>query len=517
MKFQRQSVKKIIAFLIFMFLIWEVFIHCTYLFRDTYRAGRQNIIGFYGEEEDSLDVVVIGASCVYRYWDCMYAWKEYGFTSYDYSIGSMSAAATIFAIKDIMKTQEPRVVVFDVRKILSSFPDTEGGIWGALDAQDYNMNRLAAVQYYCRLNGIALKDAWTEIVDIIRYHDNHEALASELSWQLLDNRADESLDKEGFYKGFAIAPDHAFINAPFDTWPEGTADLEPIQETVYIDILEYCRSNDVPLLLVSSPFALTLEDALELNRIEEIAQEYGVPFLNSNKFYEEMGLDFQTDFYDVNHVNLYGADKYTDFLARYMIMNYAPFEDREDSVCASWDSVYERYAAEAEEAKRELRQVISDRRHAFEVEAAMRETEQAHSWLAMADNENITVLVLMYQPCEYVPSLESRSYLMEYGLFTDTELYGSPYMARFCGEVLYGSHTDTEHEGPLENGVTYYLSSDGTPVIKVNETNYFDGPLQGIHMVAFDNNRSEVVDSVVFHVMEDGSLIMEHPGIGGSS
>ncbi len=515
MKIQRQSVKKIIAFLVFSFLIWEVFIHCTYLFRDTYRAGRLNIIGFYGEEEDSLDAVVIGASCVYRYWDCMYAWKEYGITSYDYSIGSMSAAATVFAIEDIKKTQDPQVIVFDVRKILSRFPDTEGGIWGALDAQDYNTNRLAAVKYYCQLNGIALRDAWSEIIDIIRYHDNHEALASELSWQLLDNRADESLDAEGFYKGFAISSEHAFINAPLAEWPDGTAALDPQLETVYIDILEYCRSNGIPLLLVASPFTVTAEDAMELNRIEEIAQEYGFPFLNSNQHYEEMGLDFQTDFYDLNHVNLYGANKYTDFLAKYMITNYAPFEDREESLCASWDGVYERYAAEAEAARQELRRAIEDKQQAFEIESVMRETNQPYKWLAMADNENITVLTLMCQPCDYVPSLESRSYLMKYGLFTDTETYGSPYMARFCREVLYGSHTDTEHEGPLGDGGNYYLSLGEMPMIKVNETDYFGDSLPGIHMTAVDKNRNEVVDSVIFYVLEDGSLTMEHLGIGG--
>ncbi|MDE7016363.1 MAG: hypothetical protein K2P65_02145, partial [Lachnospiraceae bacterium] len=92
MHFQKPKIKKFIAFLVFLLLIWEVFIHCTYLFRDTYRAGRQNLVGFYSEKEDSLDVVLIGASSVYRYWDCMYAWKGYGIASYDYSVGSMSPA-----------------------------------------------------------------------------------------------------------------------------------------------------------------------------------------------------------------------------------------------------------------------------------------------------------------------------------------------------------------------------------------------------------------------------------------
>lgn len=515
MKLERQKVKNFIALVIFIFLVWEVFIHCTYLFRDTYREGRQNIVGFYGEEKDSLDVVVIGASCVYRYWDCMYAWKEYGITSYDYSVGSMSALSTISAIKEIEKTQTPRLLVFDVRKILSRFPDTTGGVWGALDAQDYNVNRLSAVEYYCRLNGIELKDAWPEIVDIITYHDNHAALSSELSWQLWDNRADGSLDRDGFYKGFAIASEHIFIDAPPDSLTTETVSLDEKMETVYVDILEYCKSNDIPLLLVSAPFMLTSNDAMELNRMKEIAGEYGFGFLDANQYYEEMALDFATDFYDLNHVNIYGAEKYTDFLAGYIMENYAPFNDKDDSTCESWNSVYEKYALEAEEAKRELQKIIDNKNQALEIETAMRETDQAYTWLAMADNANITVFVLMDGPSFNAPSLESRSYLKKYGLFLDETVYDGSYMARFCGDILYGSGTDTEHEGELWDGADYVLSIKDAPQIRINGTNYCDNSIQGIHMAAFDNNLNEVVDSVVFNILEDGSLSMEHSEVGG--
>ena len=518
MKLQKQKVKNFIAFLIFCFLIWEVFLHCTYLFRDTYRAGRQNIVGFYDEKEDSLDAVFVGASCVYRYWDCMHAWKSYGIASYDYSVGSMSPAATIFAIKDIQKTQNPQVIVFDVRKILSRFPDTAGGIWGTIDSQDYNINRLAAVEYYCRINGVALKDAWSEIVDIITYHNNHAALASELSWQLRDNRIDESLDKEGFYKGFAIAPDHAFVESPQYALTEETMALDEQLETVYIDILEYSKTNEVPILLVASPFVVTKEDTAQFNRMEEIAQEYDIPFLNTNKYYEEMNLDFSTDFYDVNHVNIYGAEKYTDFLAKYITENYE-FSGLSNNLSnAAWESIYEQYDLEMKEARKTLQQTIDDKYRAFEIEAKMRETNQAYSWLSMADNSNITVLVLMCRPCDNMPSLESQSYLGKYGVLFGKEDEYHSYMARFSDEVLYGSYVDTEHAGLLgeEDNIDYFLSIEGQPQLMIGEKNYFGDSLSGIHMAAFDNNTNEVVDVININILENGSLTLEHYETGGS-
>lgn len=518
MEFQKNKVKNFIAFLIFCFLIWEVFIHCTYMFRDTNREGRQNIIGFYDEKENSLDVVVVGASCVYRYWDCMHAWKSYGITSYDYSVGSMSPAATIFAIKDIQKTQNPQVIVFDVRKILSRFPDTIGGIWGTIDSYDYNVNRLDAVRYYSRLNGVPLKDMWPKIVDIITYHDNHDALASKLNWQLWDNRIDESLDKEGFYKGFAIASEHVFAKQPPYALTEETMALDEQMETVYLDILEYCKTNEVPILLVASPFAVTKEDAAQFNRMEEIAQEYDIPFFNTNKYYEEMDLDFSTDFYDLNHVNIYGAEKYTDFLARYITENYE-FPNVSDKMSNSaWENVYEKYDLETKTAKETLQNTIDDKYRTFEIEAKMQETDQAYGWLSMADNSNITVLILMCQPCDNIPSLESQSYLEKYGVrLADKESYNS-YMARYCNEVLYGSNTDTEHAGQLgfTGNFDYFLSIEGEPQLKIDEINYFGDSLSGIYMTAFDNNTNEVVDVVNIDILENGALTLEHCETGGS-
>ncbi len=512
MRLTKGNVKNFIAFVIFAFLIWLVFLRCTYLFRDTYRAGRQNIVGFYSEEEDSLDVVMIGASCVYRYWDCMRAWKEYGITSYDYSVGSMSAAATVFAVRDIEKTQSPQLLVFDVRKILSRFPDTPGGIWGTLDAQDYDANRLAAVRYYCGLNQIPFGEALEDFVDIIRYHDNHAALSSRLSWQLWDNRADESMDQDGFYKGFAIAPEHAFVDAPqeCDSLTADAAGLEEKAELVYRDILSYCLEQDVPLLLVASPFAVTRQDAMELNRMEEIAQEYGIPFLNANRHYGEIGLDFSRDFYDENHVNLYGAEKYTDFLAAYIREHYEIPSQKEAAVRERWDGIYEQYALEAEAARDELDRAIGGKLETFEMEAAMRETQQAGEWLAMADHADITVLVAAEETGGHAPSIESMAILRRYGLFTEEADFGSPYMARFRNGVLYGSHTDAEHGEELTENVEYFLSIVNGPSIRIGETEYCRQKGPGIYMVAFDNNIEEVADSVIIRVREDGSLMMEH-------
>lgn len=124
-----KALKRVVAFSFFLLIMWQSFVHLTYLFRNA-DARRMNYLSFYEEKENSLDVVLVGGSNVFVYWDPMQAWGSHGITSFDYSMDSMPAAVMLTAVKEIVKTQSPKVIVIDVRKFLTSFWDTEmtGGI-----------------------------------------------------------------------------------------------------------------------------------------------------------------------------------------------------------------------------------------------------------------------------------------------------------------------------------------------------------------------------------------------------
>ena len=56
----KDRVKNLVKFIIFATLVVLLVIQMTYLFRNTDRNSRQNVLGFYEEPEGSLDVVVVG-------------------------------------------------------------------------------------------------------------------------------------------------------------------------------------------------------------------------------------------------------------------------------------------------------------------------------------------------------------------------------------------------------------------------------------------------------------------------
>lgn len=56
-----------------------------------------------------------------------------------------------------------------------------------------------------------------------------------------------------------------------------------------------------------------------------------------------MGLDWQHDFYNSKHVNYVGAEKYTDYLVKYINENYELPDRRGDERYKSWEKAYDKY------------------------------------------------------------------------------------------------------------------------------------------------------------------------------
>lgn len=73
-----------------------------------------------------------------------------------------------------------------------------------------------------------------------------------------------------------------------------------------------------------SPYASIVDDEqANYNRAAEIAAEYSVGFYNFNLDYDSIGLDFATDCADKGHLNYLGSEKYTKYLGKTLINDYA--------------------------------------------------------------------------------------------------------------------------------------------------------------------------------------------------
>lgn len=61
----------------------------------------------------------------------------------------------------------------------------------------------------------------------------------------------------------------------------------------------------------------------------EIAEDYKVSYsyLDFNKMYEKVGIDFSEDFSDEEHLNFKGSEKYTEYLGDYLANQYTWTDD----------------------------------------------------------------------------------------------------------------------------------------------------------------------------------------------
>lgn len=355
MERKKRTIGRVVKVSVFLLLLFLLFLFFTYLFRNTDYNARLNILDFY-EEDTELDAVVIGASSIYRYWDPMGAWKEEGIATRNYSVSSMDAATYLPAIKDVCSRQKPKVIVVDARRFreLKGTDHVTVGARNMLDSMDYNISRLKSVYYYCKTMGISWDEAISLYIDLMQYHDNYDALKTKLNWQLADNRSgNNQIDRQTF-KGYAISSKHTVFEDPSANITDRRSDKTGKFIDLYEELLDYCNKNEINLLIVATPVVITEEESEGLNTLCDIADSYGVPFLNMNLYYEEMGLDFEKDFYDPHHVNVLGADKVTKFFAKYLAETYDLTDHRGDSKYASWDELYEEYIVYADKAREEV-------------------------------------------------------------------------------------------------------------------------------------------------------------------
>lgn len=90
-----------------------------------------------------------------------------------------------------------------------------------------------------------------------------------------------------------------------------------------------------------TPYDIKDEAQRKFLRAEEIADEYGAKFFNTNLKLEEIDLDPNTDFFDTAHMTASGSEKYTRYIGKYLKENFVLSDHRGDEKYAAWDRTAE--------------------------------------------------------------------------------------------------------------------------------------------------------------------------------
>lgn len=336
--------KQFIQSVIFIGILLPALVCASYIVR-TNGDVKDRFSGFYAEEDNTLDIVMIGSSPVFPFYSAPKIWGDTGIAAYPLSTNVQRPVAMKYLVKEAEKTQSPSLYIFEMRMFTmddEGLAENMAYTRGVTDNLTYSWNRVKTIQAMVP----ETEDRLSFYVDLFKYHTNWRMFAFVSEWK--NWRYHKESDLKGFYVKDEVGP----TTRPEAGGTSGTLKIPDSQEVYLKDLLQFLQEEDLQALFIVSPYGETLEEQQMFNYMKGIVEETGYGFLNMNDHYEEIGIVFEEDFADYgSHTNAVGAEKCTEFLEEYLQEHYQFDDKRGDERYASWDRSYELWQQRLEEAK----------------------------------------------------------------------------------------------------------------------------------------------------------------------
>ena len=344
--------KKILAILLFGVLFAVLLFLLSPIFVPKWRDGGDNysgsiIRGFYDEEDNSLDVLFMGNSDMYRSVLPIELWDNYGIASYAYTSPGQRTWTGYYVLLDALRSQHPDIIVYNVDAISSDNQSTESCYRKAFDTMQWSPVKIKAVFFDNRFNFNLMKRV-AFLFPILRFHDRY----SDLTWDDFKY----AYGSEHFsYKGYdMIATTNGYLGG--SSYMEDKGETFEITDYVveYLDkFVEKCKEEGITLILTEVPTSDSWNLAKH-NAVQAYADEHGLVFLDFNMLLDEMDFDWTKSTPDKgDHLNIYGAEKVTEYMGKYLKENYDLPDRREDENYKQWFIDSEIFHKDAENAKKE--------------------------------------------------------------------------------------------------------------------------------------------------------------------
>lgn len=289
--------QRILKCTLFCFIVLILFLYSLFLFIPRTLKGSEATRfyrgkGYQDEEKNSLDVVMLGTSDAFSCFSPAYMYEKYGIRSYNCGVSKQSCVGMKRQLKELLKYQKPKAIIVETDAIYyANMSDTE---------------YLAAK--FCDFVG--------------GYHTFWKDMEVENLYKIPDYPRDA-------LKGF-IFRKRVQVPTLTDYMGDPNSEPEKFKKSVYKEldeIVEICKKNEIQVFFYSSFSSATWNYARH-NAVEEYTKSVGVDYYDAEDYVDEIGFDITTDYYDVrdngggDHLNVSGAEKTTDFLAKLLMEKY---------------------------------------------------------------------------------------------------------------------------------------------------------------------------------------------------
>lgn len=307
------KMKKSFKYLIFILIVCILNAVIVPIFRD---KSIERVSSEYDNfSKETFDVIFVGSSVMMNAVYPLELYEDYGISAFNLGCGSQQFASSYYLIKQAIREQKPKLVVFDV--YMAGATDMPDGFTHYVTDSMHYPEKIEMI-----MNTISRNKRIDYIYELGTYHNRWDILTKD------DFVNNTSLNRKGTYGAKA----HCF-SMGFDGFGDITTKSKTLpekQEYYLRKIIELCQKNNVDIMLTLMPMDYSKNTGeidrsqwqFYWNEIQNIADEYKVEYLNFMYHYNELNLDTLKDTDGGTHLNAYGATKMTKYLGGFLKTHY---------------------------------------------------------------------------------------------------------------------------------------------------------------------------------------------------
>lgn len=273
------------------------------------------------KQEEEFDALFFGSSHMLNAVFPMELWEEYGIVSYNFAGHGSRIPTNYWIMRNALDYAKPSVVVIDCYYLSADIKhdDVKEFVHMSLDAFPLTATKYQAINDLFETSTEKMSFLWP----FSTYHNRWKEL-TETDF-LLENSTE---------KGGSIRIGYTQFEKP-ESISEGEMFIGESQGVIYLrEMVEYCKQQEIDVVLTYIPFVVAEWAQREANRVHEIANEYGVEYLD----YETLSqcIDFNLDFSDGGHLNYMGGAKITSYIGKVLTEKYNITDKREAAAYHTW-------------------------------------------------------------------------------------------------------------------------------------------------------------------------------------
>ena len=251
-------------------------------------------------EEGEEEMVILGSSRAYHQYVPEIFTDSLGYSCYNTGRGGQSVLYCEAILKALLERYTPKMVVMDLNT-LELYEDSRF------------FDRLSVLlPYYPEhpeiQSVLQLRNKWEDVKMYSRVYPYNSMILTMLKYQF-----SEQVTYQGYRPLSGVLETDTLPS--LDPMPGAGIDDRKVRSLK--TIVELCRDNEIPLVMVLSPLQKRLHKNESVDRIEQIAQEQGIPFLDFS--HHPDFLAHPEWFKDYTHLNDDGARIFSAELAQKLI------------------------------------------------------------------------------------------------------------------------------------------------------------------------------------------------------